>query len=477
MPSQQNDTALSPLGPIDPSSVTEESSSGENEKAAPWLIRKLVGSMTGRIVMSSYESLRAAGTSVICLSPWGDQSPLTLPCIRFRDVAIHTVIVATGGFAAVASPVMGPVSDLVVSSFGDTILVELGLHAGFELTTKAANDLIIEHGIKHAIPIHSSRLETTHVKVLLITLKFKHTMEDAALGFFRSSVHKDADLFSAVKDYLAVEKGWFSPYLFASSRRPIIPRSMKPDVLFCHGPFLQGDYRVGETLLSESASVISLCRAPNSQVEKPVPHHSLSDDLKNLKIPDFHDLRIPSLSNVFARSRTPSPEPQLTPLPVPPAPRRMVLVVVGIKPHRKLWTTSARPEESVIQYILLNGCPALVVPVKVGAPLVAWDALTLEKLWDIELPPSDGVPSPSGKFEGIIKVLFEFLDLCVDWGRVEIRVDEDEKAMSVTEEAKKESVKDGLKLLVAAAIRSKNSKEVKKEVDADRAGIAMWRIP
>ena len=43
-----------------------------------------------------------------------------------------------------------------------------------------------------------------------------------------------------MKDYLAVEKGWFSPYLFASGRRPIIPRSMKPDVVFCHGPFLSG---------------------------------------------------------------------------------------------------------------------------------------------------------------------------------------------------------------------------------------------
>lgn len=53
---------------------------------------------------------------------------------------------------------------------------------------------------------------------------------------------RDASLFATVKDYLAVEKGWFSPYLFASGRRPIIPRSMKPDIVFCHGPFLSGKY-------------------------------------------------------------------------------------------------------------------------------------------------------------------------------------------------------------------------------------------
>ena len=41
-------------------------------------------------------------------------------------------------------------------------------------------------------------------------------------------VRRDVSLFAAVKDYLAVEKGWFSPYLFASGRRPIIPRTVSP---------------------------------------------------------------------------------------------------------------------------------------------------------------------------------------------------------------------------------------------------------
>lgn len=94
---------------------------------------------------------------------------------------------------------MGPVSDLVISSFGDTILVELGLHAGFEATTKIANDLVIDKAVKHTIPTHSKRLETTGVKVLLITLKFKQTMDDAALGFFRASIHKYATLFHSLR--------------------------------------------------------------------------------------------------------------------------------------------------------------------------------------------------------------------------------------------------------------------------------------
>jgi hypothetical protein len=142
MSSAPLEASASALGPIDPSSVRADEHD-ENEKAAPWIVRKLVGvsyvshrlptqqqtlilgdgwkSMTGRIVISSFESLRAAGTTVICLSPvrwtfpssilchetdlegrggngtlqWGDSSPLLLPCIRFRDLAVHTIIVAT----------------------------------------------------------------------------------------------------------------------------------------------------------------------------------------------------------------------------------------------------------------------------------------------------------------------------------------------------------------------------------------------
>lgn len=62
---------------------------------------------------------------------------------------------------------------------------------------------------------------------MTITAKYKHTRVDAALGYFRSSVHNgdpEAGLFSTVKDYLSVEKGWWNPVLFASGRRPCIPR-------------------------------------------------------------------------------------------------------------------------------------------------------------------------------------------------------------------------------------------------------------
>jgi hypothetical protein len=134
--------------------------------------------------------------------------------------------------AAVAAPAMGPVSDIVVGAVGDSLLVEIGISEGFQLSTKLMNDLVFDKTANALIPLHSKVLESQGVKALTITLKYKHAQEDAAMGFFRSSLNEDSSLFSSVKDYLAVEKGWLSPYLYASARRPIIPRSVSPFVLF-----------------------------------------------------------------------------------------------------------------------------------------------------------------------------------------------------------------------------------------------------
>ncbi|TFY54033.1 hypothetical protein EVJ58_g9103 [Rhodofomes roseus] len=375
------------------------------------------------------ETLRSAGTSVVCLSPWGDSSPLLLPCIRFRDLAVHTVIAATGGMAAIAAPAMGPISDIIIGTVGDSLVVELGTHVGFELTTKVANDLVFDKTANALIPIHSARLQTTGVKTMLITLKYKHIVEDAALGFFRSSMHQDLSLFASVMDYLAVEKGWFSPYLFASGRRPIIPRSMKPDVVFCHGPFLSGDYRVGETLIAESASSLP------------------------------HDPALP-----HALSRTSADTAPRTAKAAPPrAARRRA------RAAPQAVDASQRPSESVINYTLLNGCPAIVLPARVGAPLVAWVGRTLEQIWS----------AVTKTFAGLVGVLFEYVDLCVDWARVEVpgEAPADGQKEENGTPAQRAAVRNAVAVLVAAAVQSGESKEVKNKIDKERAGIAMWRIP
>lgn len=237
-----------------------------------------------------------------------------------------------------------------------------------------------------------------------------------------------------------------------------------------------GDYNVGEALLRESALSITLCDPPAPSEEIGSAKSQASFGLSDVKNLDIKNLNIPDIKNMFSRSRTPSPEPSLAPVPVPPSPRRLVILLLGIKPHRKLWTTSQRPSESVIQYILLNGSPSVVVPVKPGAPLLSWDTLTLKDFWKAELPKEDEVSGPVyDKFEGIVKVLCEYLDLCIDWDRLKLPKQPDEGPTD--DGAKREAVKNAMQMIVASAIRSKDSKPVKKEVDEDRCGIVMFRIP
>jgi hypothetical protein len=353
---------------------------------------------------------------------------------------------------------MGPISDTVVGSVGDTILVDIGLHAGFEAATWAGDELLIDKPMKKIIPAHDANLTTSGVKTLTITLKYKHTVEDAQLGFFRSSTHADPSLFASVSDYLAVEKGWFSPYLFASGRRPIIPRTMKPDIVFCHGPFLSGDYRVGETLVAQSAKVLHLCEQPPTadSTASSMPQKSSAN------VKDKASKLNSKLTNMMHRTKSEAPadlesEPTPTLQTIVTPPRRLALVLLGLKPHRlSMWTSSARPSESLLQYILLNGAPTLILPALAGAPLLAWNTLTIKQ-----------IHAKKGKYDGIVRILFEYVSLCVDWERVTVGEGNEER---------KNAVRDALELVVAAASQSADSKAVKKGVDLERAGIVIYRI-
>lgn len=49
-------TLPSPLSPVDPSTVPES----EREVKSSWLVQKLLGSLTGRVTIASFESLRSS---------------------------------------------------------------------------------------------------------------------------------------------------------------------------------------------------------------------------------------------------------------------------------------------------------------------------------------------------------------------------------------------------------------------------------
>lgn len=139
----------------------------------------------------------------------------------------------------------------------------------------------------------------------------------------------------------------------------------------------------------------------------------------------------------------------------------------------------------------------MVLPARPGAPLIAWDTLTLKQIHELrdELPLAAGAADTPGasrggqRFQGAVDVLCEYMGLCVDWERVRLvrgtdvegeeagRQTSPTSNLLVNEDERKAAVRDALAMLIVAAACSKDSKEVKKEIDDDRAGIVIFRIP
>ncbi|KAG8864011.1 hypothetical protein FRB96_006884 [Tulasnella sp. 330] len=377
--------------------------------------------------------------------------------------------------------------------------------------TKGEDQPLAEKPLDLMPPRHSEKLTTTTVKTLIITVKAR--------------------------------------------RRPAIPRTMTADVIFAHGPFLSGDYQLAERLLFESTIALHFCVPPPPKYVPPPTPTSMNSTLQDAQdklsiftkdIKAFSSKVTPpmmsprsflanlsplspdqSFSKTFSRSLSRSfsnfkvdpslsadvAEPKEPVLDIPPAnfevaaldinpastepapPRRMVILLLGIKPHRLgLWSSSLRPSESVIQYLLLDGCPAIVVPVKPGSPLISWDTLTLDRLHEMG--------KVGKRSAGVVRVIFEYVSLCVDWERVIIPEMEKEATPTLAPQhhdtkaegegsddgklvaeasdvdgRKQKAVRDAIELLVEACLRSRESKEVKSKVDADRAGIVMFRLP
>jgi hypothetical protein len=292
-----------------------------------------------------------------------------------------------------------------------------------------------------------------------------------------------------------LSRGWFCPYLYASARSPAIPRNLTPDVIFAHGPFHGSDYQVASTLLKESAVVLPLCADSSHHLEE-----------ANRGLPNISDEALQR------------PE------------RRLIVLVVGLKPYRHSFSQSARPEQSVINYQLLDGCPTIVLPVKEGAPLVAWFAhrKTLQQLWKYDLGKEEGKKGRE-EFDASVGALSEFLELCVDWERVVLQGDSDQangggeretnsqagrpdgeagssggqgqagtdsgssgapatpqNSQAQTQhsgnsdegtEEQRRALREAMRVLLEGAVRSGENEDVKKEIDGERSGIAMWRLP
>lgn len=169
------------------------------------------------------------------LSPWGDNNPVTLPNVRYRDAILFTT------FAFVGTPLVEGISDGVTGAFGADSFVSEIVNSGagvilgstvikysvFQIVEQAIDKGILEH----MLPEEEKMLQTTNVKSLQVGIKHKLMGVDADLRFM--------GIYPA-RNTQACEKGWFCPYFFASARTPQIPRANDFSICQFFGPFLNG---------------------------------------------------------------------------------------------------------------------------------------------------------------------------------------------------------------------------------------------
>ena len=169
------------------------------------------------------------------LSPWGDNNPVTLPNVRYRDAILF------GTFAVVGAPIVDGIADGVTSTFGADHFVSEIVSSGAGFIT---GNTIVKYGVfqiveqaidkgilEKILPEVEKTMRTTSAKTLQVAIKHKLMGVDADIRFVGQYPTANA---------MACEKGWFCPYLFASSRTPMIPRNQDFAMAQFYRPYLAG---------------------------------------------------------------------------------------------------------------------------------------------------------------------------------------------------------------------------------------------
>lgn len=229
-------TTTAPSGLFGPKHSSSPGHGGPKDAQQSDKVKRFFGdTLFGRVARSSVSTATSFAKMPQSLSPWGDNNPVTLPNVRYRDAVLFTT------FAFVGGPLVEGAADSVTSAFGaDSFIAEI-VNSGagaiaastvlkysvFQIVEQAIDKGILEH----MLPEEEKMLVTTEVKSLQVGVKHKLMGVDADLRFVGVR---------PTRDLQAIEKGWFCPYLFASARTPSIPRANDFAIAQCFGPFLGG---------------------------------------------------------------------------------------------------------------------------------------------------------------------------------------------------------------------------------------------
>lgn len=134
----------------------------------------------------------------------------------------------------------------------------------------------------------------------------------------------------------------------------------------------------------------------------------------------------------------------------------MIVFFTGITPWRThAWSQARNPGQARLVFHMVNGCPAVVIPIKAHAPILAWSPWTLKQL-------HDGDVQPAQQYEEV----FRYLDSIIEIHSVEVKMRQNYKNL----------VAQGLRMIIKGAMQIKTAdRKVWDMIDPDRAGIAMFR--
>lgn len=191
--------------------------------------------LVGRAARSSVSTVTSTAKLHASLSPWGDNNPVTLPNVRYRDAALFATFHVIGG------PLVDGVGNLVTDTFGaDTFVSEIVSSGGGFITgntiVKYGVFQIVEQAIdkgvlEKVLPEVEKTMRTTSAKSLQVAVKHKLMGVEADLRF--------VGMYPTTSS-TACDKGWFCPYLYASSREPVISRSQDFAIAQFFGPYVTG---------------------------------------------------------------------------------------------------------------------------------------------------------------------------------------------------------------------------------------------
>ena len=145
----------------------------------------------------------------------------------------------------------------------------------------------------------------------------------------------------------------------------------------------------------------------------------------------------------------------------------MIILFTGIAPYRaNMWSTSRRPGCGTIIFHLLDGCPALVIPVTNRAPICAWSPWTLSQMRAAQYAitsqgPGAGRYSPEYQHEQIC----EWLDTIISVQHLS----------PVVRDRYVDVLGRSVSLVINGALALEKCQPLLGKLDPERAGIVMFR--